>query len=230
MKKSRIILVFFSFLTIYSWSQNPELEYRSVDYYFEQLAELEFNELLDQKVLIDSVTISEAYLDSVTNGLNKEGSIRYLEARMKVYQIVFNNYLYQQHIEFGDNVYVLYFTIAGFDDIEWNIVKWKKDEWNNEDKLSRHRLKSDTTLTKIFWNYDEGPKNLENIRMFVENDYLVFERGNLYHSLYDLKINTLIYNEESPWHASNSVGKDEMNEWIRINLHDKIKDKLIKLR
>ena len=43
-------------------------------------------------------------------------------------------------------------------------------------------------LTKLFWNYDEGPKNIENINIFIKNDYLVLERGNLYHSLYDLKL------------------------------------------
>jgi len=92
--------------------------------------------------------------------------------------------------------------------------------------LSYDRLKTDSTLQKLFWNYDEGPKNIENIKLFIENDFLVFERGNLYHSLYDLKTETLILNEESPWAAANSGDKDVINQWIKTNLHDKIELKL----
>lgn len=222
----KILIGLLSILTISCQSQNQELEYRSVEFYFDQIAELEINELIEQKVLIDSITIADKYLDKETEGLNKDGSMKYMEAKMKVYQSLFKDYLYQQHLEYGDNVYVLYFTIAGFDDVEWDIVKWNKSDWKDDDKLGRDKLKSDSSLTKIFWNYDEGPKNMENIRLFIENDYLVFERGNLYHSLYDLKTDSLLFNEESPWHASNAEDKDKMNEWIKTNLHNKIKEKL----
>jgi len=222
----KILIGLLLILTISCQSQNQELEYRSVEFYFDQIAELEVNELIEQNVLIDSLTIADKYLDKETEGLNKEGSMKYMEVRMKVYQSFFKDYLYQQHLEYNDNVYVLYFTIAGFDDIEWDIVKWKKSDWKNDDKLSPDKLKSDSSSTKIFWNYDEGPKNMENIRLFIENDYLVFERGNLYHSLYDLKTDSLLFNEESPWHASNGEDKDKMNEWIKTNLHDKIEEKL----
>jgi hypothetical protein len=222
----KIIIGLLSILTISCQSQNQELEYRSVEFYFDQIAELEVNELIEQKVLIDSTTIADKYLDKETERLNKDGSMKYMETRMKVYQSLFKDYLYQQHLEYGNNVYVLYFTIAGFDDVEWDIVKWNKIDWKNDDKLSREKLKSDSSLTKIFWNYDEGPKNMENIKLFIENDYLVFERGNLYHSLYDLKSDTLLFNEESPLHASEGENKEKMNEWIKTNLHDKIEEKL----
>jgi hypothetical protein len=222
----KILIGLLSILTISCQSQNQELEYRSVEFYFDQIAELEVNELIEQNLLIDSLTIADKYLDKETEALNKEGSMKYMEAKIKVYQSFFKDYLYQQHLEYRDNVYVLYFTIAGFDDVEWDIVKWKKSDWKNDDKLSRDKLKSDSSLTKIFWNYDEGPKNMENIRLFIENEYLVFERGNLYHSLYDLKTDSLLFNEESPWHASNGEDKGKMNEWIEINLHDKIEVKL----
>jgi len=221
-----LIIGILSILTFSCQSQNKELEYRSVEFYFDQIDELEINELIEQKVLVDSITIADIYLDKETKGLNKEGAMKYMEARMKVYQSFFKDYLYQQHIEYGANIYVLYFTIAGFDDVEWDIVKWNKSNWTNEDKLSRDRLESDSSLTKIFWNYDEGPKNMENIRLFIQNDYLIFERGNLYHSLYDLKTDSLIFNEESPLHASNGEDKEKMNEWIKTNLHDKIEEKL----
>ena len=220
----KVIICILSILTFSCQSQ--ELEYRNVRYYFDQIAELEIKELIEQKVLVDSITIEDKYLDKETKGLNQEGSMKYMEARMKVFQTYFKDYLYQQHLEYGDNVYVLYFTIAGFDDVEWDIVKWKKSDWKNDDKLSRERLESDSSLTKLFWNYDEGPKNMDNIRLFIQNDYLVFERGDLYHSLYDLKSDSLLINEESPWHASKVDDKEKMNEWIKTNLHNKIEEKL----
>ena len=48
------------------------------------------------------------------------------------------------------------------------------------------------------------------------------ERGNLYHSLYDLKSEKIIFNEESPWTSCKAKNKEEMNKWIKENLHDKI--------
>lgn len=224
-----IIGVFF-ILTLSCNGQSKELKYRSVDFYFNQIAELEYNELVKQKVLIDSMTIAERYLDKETKRLNQEGFQKYADIKMDVYLSFFKDYLYQQHIEYKDRVYVLYFTIAGFDDAEWDVVKWDKQDWKNEDRLSRDRLKADSSVTKIFWNYDEGPKNMENIRLFVKNDYLVLERGNLYHSLYDLRTESLLINEESPWHASNGEDKEKMDEWIKTYLHDKIEEKLKKKR
>jgi hypothetical protein len=202
----KIIIGILSILTLRCQSQ--ELEYRSVESYFDQIAELELNELIKQNVLIDSITIADKYLEKETKGLNELGFQKYADIKMNVYLSFFKDYLYQQHVEYDNNVFVLYFTIVGFDDVEWDIVKWNKKDWKNEDKLSREKLKSDSSLTKIFWNYDEGPKNMGNIRLFILNDCLVFERGNLYHSLYDLKTDSLLFNEESPWHASN--GEDKM--------------------
>ena len=34
----------------------------------------------------------------------------------------------------------------------------------------------------------------------------------------------VILNEVSPWHASGTVEAEEMNVWIKVNLHDKIKE------
>ena len=219
-----ICLLFFA-LILFSFNAQ-ELEYRDVNYYFDQVARLEMEQLLEQGVLLDSTTISEQYIDKESGRLNEDGFLKYADIKMLVYRSFFKDYLYQQHLVYGDNVYVLYFTIAGFDDLEWNIVKWDKAKWKNEDKLSYERLKTDSTLKKLFWNYDEGPKNIEKIKLFIENDYLVFERGNLYHSLYDLKTETLILNEESPWEAANSGEKEVINQWIKTNLHDKIELKL----
>jgi hypothetical protein len=58
--------------------------------------------------------------------------------------------------------------------------------------------------------------------MFVKNDYLVMERNGLYHSLYDLRINELLINNESPWHSAYAEDLETMNKWIKDNLHLKI--------
>lgn len=47
---------------------------------------------------------------------------------------------------------------------------------NEEERLSIERLENDKNIEKILWNYDEADKNLENIRIFIKNEYLVMER------------------------------------------------------
>ena len=203
-------------------SQTKKIEDRTINYYFNQIGKLELNQLLEQKILIDSVTIAEKYKDLSSNRLNKEGFQKYADIKMNIYQSFFKDYLYQQRVQDGNDIYVLYFTMAGFDDMEWNIIKWTKENWNEEERLSRERLENDENIQKILWNYDEADKNLESIRIFIKNEYLVMERGNLYHSLYDIKSKKVILNEESPWSASNGKNKAEMNKWIKENLHNKI--------
>ncbi len=217
-----LIIVVLAILSLSCKSQNQELENRSVDFYFNQIAELEYNELVKQKVLIDSLTIAEEYLDEATEGLNEEGYKKYVDIKMNIYRSFFKDYLYQQHIGYKDNVYVLYFSMAGFDDIEWHVIEWNKEDWKNEEKLPLDKLGKSGSITEIFWNYDEGPKNLENIKIHIYDDYLVLERGHLYHSLFDLRRDSLLINVESPWHSSNAKDKEEMNDWIKTNLHDKI--------
>ncbi len=64
---------------------------------------------------------------------------------------------------------------------------------------------------------------MDSAHIFVKNNYLVLERGGLYHTLYDLTEKKIIYNEESPWHTANTPkDRKHMNKWIRVNLHDKI--------
>lgn len=222
-KEMKILsIIFLLLLPLTSNAQTGALEYRSIDYYFEQIADLELAKLLEEKVLLDSTTIADAYLDKKTNRLNEEGFHKYAGIKMNIYRSFFKDCLYQQHLEYEEHVFVLYFTMTGFDDMEWNVVKWTKQDWNNEERLDREKLENDGSLSKVIFNYDEGPKNLENSRIFIEKEYLVLERGNLYHSLYDLDADSLLINEESPWHLAGGQGKEEMNEWIKTNLHDEI--------
>ena len=214
-----LLLILISFSSI---SQTKILENRNIDYYFKQVVKLGIDELIKQKVLIDSLTIAPEFKDTITNRINDKGFRKYVNIKSDVYMSFFKDYLFQQKLEYNDELYVLYFTMAGFDDMEWNIFKWKKDNWSEEERLSREKAENDDSIVKILWNYDEGPKNDENIRIFIKNDYLVMERSNLYHSLYDLKSQKVILNEESPWHVADGKDKEKMNEWIKENLHDKI--------
>ena len=230
--KSIILAVILSFFSFYSQSQN--LEYRSVDYYFDIVEKAESEQLKKEGIINDKFEILEKYKDSKTGKLNKVGFEKYSDIKVKVLQSIFKDYLYQQDIEYKDDVYVLYFSMAGFDDTEWQILKWKKTDWDKSYKIDlrlvedcKSKSRSNKTSKQcnfipIAFNYDEGPKNLENIRIFIKNDHLVMERGNLYHTLYDLKNNKLIVNDESPWSSSGAKGKEEMNLWITENIHNKI--------
>ena len=227
-----ITFIFLIFTTLNLFSQ--ELKYRGVEYYFDIVKKSEFEELKKVGILNDSLKITEKFKEKGKDNLNKIGKDKYYDIKMKVLQSIFKDYLFQQFIEYQDDVYVLYFSMAGFDDIEWQILKWKKEEWNKNDKIDKKLVENckfkfeDNETSKecnfkpIAFNYDEGPKNLNDVKIFIKNDFLVMERGNLYHSLYDLKKNKLIINNESPWTSCKAKDKEEMNKWIKENLHDKI--------
>lgn len=230
--KHQILLLFLIFLSSKSFSQN--LEYRSVDYYFDIVEKLELEQLKKEGIINDSLKVVEKYKEVGKETLNKEGFEKYSDIKIKILQSIFKDYLFQQYVEYKDDIYVLYFSMAGFDDTEWQILKWKKQDWNKSDKIDLKLVEDckfkfednekskECNFTPIAFNYDEGPKNLNDVKIFIKNDFLVMERGNLYHTLYDLKNQKIILNEESPWTRSNAKDKEEMNKWIKENLHDKI--------
>ncbi len=214
-----LILTFF---TVSCQFQTIKIKDRKIDYYFKRIAELEIQELIKQNVLIDSLTIAPKYKDSISNRLNQDGFIKYLNIKATIYMSFFKDYLYQQKVEYNNDYYILYFTMTGFDDMQWYIIKMPKGKWNRKERLSKEKVKKDNTIKPILFNYDEGVKNTENIRIFIKNDYLIMERGNLYHSLYDLKNQKVLINEKSPWYQAKKDEKEELNKWIKENLHDKI--------
>ncbi len=217
-------ILILTFLTLSCQSQTVEIQDKTIDYYFEQIAALEIEEMIKQQILLDSSTIAPKYKDSASNGLNQEAFLKYATIKAEIYTSFFKDYLYQQKVAYNNDYYILYFTMAGFDDMQWDIIKMPKDSWNGKERLSREKVENNNLIEKIIFNYDEGPKNIENIRIFIKNDYLILERGNLYHSLYDLKNQKVIINEESPWHQAKEDGKEGLNQWIKENLHDKIKN------
>lgn len=200
---------------------------RTLEYYFQIVDSLELVEMKKAGVINEKDSVADQYFDKTTQRLNEKGFMKYAEIKGDIYLKYYRDYLFLQSINFNNDIYVLYFSVAGFDDIEFQIVKWKKQDWLKSDKLSKDRIdKPNQKFHKIAFNYDEGPKNLENVRMFVKNDYLVMERSGLYHSLYDLRKNELLINDESPWHSASADNLETMNKWIKDNIHSKIEEKI----
>lgn len=226
----RIALVLLSVLTsINFYSQN--LKYRDVDYYFEILNKIELKNLKDKGLLDQNLKIAPKYKKKGKNEFNEAGQNLYLELKISLLKSYFKDYLYQQHLEYKGEIYVLYFSMAGFDDLEWCILKWKKQQWKSQDKVDKQLVEDSKHIRNknfefLCFNYDEGPKNKNDVKIFIKEHYLVLSRGGLYHSLFDLRSQKLLINESCPYCESQSKSKKEMNVWIKKNLHDKI-DKII---
>ncbi len=210
--------------TIFAQTDSP----RSLEYYFQIVDSLEFVEMKKAGVITDKDSISDQYFDKTNQRLNEKGFMKYADIKKEIYLKYYRDYHFLQSINFNDDIYVLYFSVAGFDDVEFQILKWGKNDWIKSDKLSKDIIdKPNQKFQKVAFNYDEGPKNLENVRIFVKNDYLVMERSGLYHSLYDLRKNELLINDESPWHSASADNLEDMNKWIKDNIHLKIEEKIV---
>src|SRR5215203_5515739 len=183
--KTSLLLLFLTFLSIKAFSQN--LEYRSVDYYLNMVARLEIDEMKKEGLIDDSLNVVKKYRETGKESFNKGGFDKYADIKVKVMQSVFKDYLFQQYVEYNNDIYVLYFSIAGFDDTEWQVLRWDKNDWDKKDKIDLQlvenaKLDYETevkpykyTFQPIVSNYDEGPKNLENVRIFIKNNYLIME-------------------------------------------------------
>jgi hypothetical protein len=54
----------------------------------------------------------------------------------------------------------------------------------------------------------------------------VVERSGLYHTLFDLQNNKLVINVASPYYSSCASTLNDMNKWIKENIHAKILEKI----
>lgn len=219
----------------------------TVEQYMTEYKSLVNKNLQKKNALTDSMKLKSEYFDD-HNGkmrINRNGIEVYSEAQIEAHDKMFQRWNYINHLEHNDFVYAIYFTIMGMDDMSWQVVRFKEDHWHNQKELP---LENKSPLSKylefsksefeeigrntIIYNYDEGETNIENGRIFIKNNYLVFERGNLMHSLYDTKNEELVINEISPWYYakqssdSKTVTKESLNKWIKNNLHDKIAQKI----
>ncbi len=128
--------------------------------------------------------------------------------------------------------FVLLKDLSGFDDVTWYVYKIGIDA-----SLTDVQKKAGETSDVLFYNYSEAGEHCENpyIR-FVKGKYLIFSRGNLDYSLYDLSQDKVLVNEYSVWgviakkymsspdykEGSGYEDNQLMNEWAFENLHKKI--------
>ena len=96
--KHQILLLFLIFLSSKSFSQN--LEYRSVDYYFDIVEKLELEQLKKEGIINDSQKVVEKYKKIKKETLNKEGFEKYSDIKIKILQSIFKDYLFQQYVEY----------------------------------------------------------------------------------------------------------------------------------
>jgi hypothetical protein len=123
--------------------------------------------------------------------------------------------------------FVLLTDLAGFDDRSWYVYESTLDASLTEAQQREH---SDEGA--LFWNYSEAGEHKDNPRLRIEGGrFLVFSRGGLDHSLYDLRARQVLINEVSPLAAA--VGKPDLNlnletqisiveKWVKENLHERI--------
>jgi len=143
--------------------------------------------------------------------------------------------VFVQKIESPDakSWYALFADSAGFGDPSWHLYEYPHDT-----DVEGVKLKSGAKdAAALFWNYAEAGDHADNpnIRL-VRGRYIVFTRGGLHHSLYDIQQKKTLVNEQSPYHAV--VGSEEytkitpdptmertselVKEWKMKNLHDPI--------
>lgn len=139
----------------------------------------------------------------------------------------------------GTSWFALYHDYGGFGDPEWDIFKIPIEEIPEKLKIPcgynfADSSKSDFWKKRmLMWNWSEGGNHTSNphIKMF-KNRYIVFIRGGLYHGLYDIEEDRTLITDESPWHSfmhsdgrKSSINRDkEIDQWVRDNLHNPIKE------
>ncbi len=94
--------------------------------------------------------------------------------------------------------FALFADLAGFGDPSWHLCRFSS-------AIDVENLKLERGITdpeEIFWNYSEGGDQTDNPRIeLVSSRYIVFTRGGLHHSLYDIQKNRVLVNNTSPYHA-----------------------------
>ena len=139
-----------------------------------------------------------------------------------------------QTIELKDKdlKYMLFTDLAGFGDRAWYVY-----EVAFESGVTKKIKEAHNKDNAVFWNYSEAGNNVEEAKLkLINKKYLLFSRGNYYHSLYDIEKKQVLLNYESPWasftesdlykqsaeNAENEKQMRLMDEWVFQNIHSKI--------
>jgi len=230
-------------ISLSNCTSTETIQSRTVEEYLAEYKRLVNTTLENKNALTDSLTLKSEYFDQL-NGkkrINRKGIELYVDAQSEAHEKMFQNWNYINHLRHKEYVYAIYFTIMGMDDLSWQVIRFKEDHWHSQTELALENISPLSDYLEfdqsefdrkgyntIIYNYDEGEANIENVRLFIKNDYLVFERGNLMHSLYDMDTEELLYNEISPWYIakqntdSEKMSKEILNDWITNNLHNRI--------
>jgi len=204
-------------------SQDNGLKNRDVIYYFKEAKTLENKERIKQKFAVDSVTVSEEYLDPVTKKLNAKGFNKLQEIKEKVLTPYYADYLFLKKISHGNKIYALYFTMPSLYDIEYVVFRFDDGKWNNVERINRALSSKNSQILKLSWNYDDAPLKMDHkSNIFIENDYLVFKLGDICLSLYDLRSEKLLIKEERPFNLPNLYTRENKEAWVRENTHKEI--------
>jgi len=130
--------------------------------------------------------------------------------------------------------FALFADSAGFGDPSWHLYRFPATTDVENVQIERGINDSDA----IFWNYSEGGDQTENPTIqLVQTRYIVFTRGGLHHSLYDIHEDKVLVNNTSPYHGlvySEEFEKIDprppmeetermIKEWKIKNLHDPIR-------
>lgn len=129
----------------------------------------------------------------------------------------------------NESIFVLYDDSAFAGDQSWHIFKFDKStDVVNRQIPSNYRGDEDGRwlAKQIMWNYSEGGYDLQDAHIdIIDESYLVFKRGGLYHSLYDIKTDRVLIEDHSPWHSwieageykalSSNASREEKAEAIR---------------
>jgi hypothetical protein len=133
----------------------------------------------------------------------------------------------------GKAKFVLFTDISGFEDRAWYVYQLPINTEITKQMKTGHDKEG-----VLFWNYSEAGDHYDNPKIeIIKRKYLVFTRGGLFHSLYDIEKGQVLVNDKSPWNSFmdsqdkrlQSTGsippgteKQKMDEWVRNNLHLKI--------
>lgn len=215
------------FFFVNACSQNKKLENRTVVHYFKEVNALEYKERNRLGLTLDSITIAPEYRDSVTQKMNYRGGILLNEIKDKIVHKYFEDYLFLQQIEHDKTTYQLYFTSLTSADVEFIVLENKARIKDIPERINRKSVSVDSKVMKLNWHMNEAPRmKLDQVTIFVKNDYLVFDLGGLYLSAYHLKTKKLLYKEENPFRINQMYTKKANDKWVLENVHQKI-EKLI---
>lgn len=132
----------------------------------------------------------------------------------------------------GNTRFVLLTDLSGFEDRAWYVYQLPI----GTDVTKRMKTGHDTEGV-LFWNYSEAGDHYDNPKIeILKGRYLVFSRGRLYHSIYDIQQKALLVNDESPWNSFQESEQHKgygekpppgtsgtaMDVWVRENLHRRI--------